>query len=327
VVVVVVCCLFAAGSGATRIMTSARQFVCTETFKAGLTSFFTQRDTKTAFAEDQSELCEMCAKVMRLAYLYSNDVQTSDKWSAALQNNACKYVSSARRTDCQSVTNGIISSQRSFFESKKAKFTPADLKGTTEQLGMVVDARSYHACKKIGCCPVVPKPKGKAVLEPCSRPGDANEVAKDRDALQKDRFFMDAMRDQLFNQRRDNNEFKAKLDFKEVDLKGREAKLKKAQDVLKKDQAKMTEAMAALKRREDRVKRREDDERALKEYNKKTEKWLKVREEHVQDREDVCYKREDQLGIPHPPKSRPPPPPPPPVKPATARDTTVPATP
>jgi len=302
-----------------RVTERAKQFVCTETFKAGLTSFFITRDTKAAFAEDQSELCEMCAKVMRLAYLYTNDVQTSDKWTSALENNACRYVSAPRRSDCTSLTKGIIASQRSFFESKRSKFTPADLKGSTEQLGLLVDSRSFRQCKAIGCCPVVPKSNGKPVLEPCSKPGDAKDVERDRAALQTDRFAMDSLRDQLFGQRRANNEFKAKLDLKEIDLKGRELKLKKERDALTKDQQKMREAMDALKRREDRVKRREDDEHAMEKYNKKKEKWLKEREELVKDREDVCYKREDQLGIPHPPKTRPPPPPPAPEKPPTSR--------
>jgi len=309
------------GVTAMRVTERAKQFVCTETFKAGLTSFFIQRDTKAAFAEDQSELCEMCAKVMRLAYLYTNDVQTSEKWASALETNACQYVSPPRRGDCQGLAKGIIASQRSFFSSKQSKFAPADLKGSTEQLGLVVDARSYKQCKAIGCCPVVPKPKGKPLLEPCSKPGDAKDVDRDRAALQTDRFALDSVRDQLFAQRRANNEFKAKLDLKEEDLKGRELKLKKNQDILKRDQQKMREAMDALQRRENRVKRREDDERALEMYNKKKEKWLKEREENVKDREDICYKREDQLGIPHPPKTRPPPPPSPPEKPATSRPT------
>ncbi len=93
VVVVVVWCRVEA----VRMATTAKQFVCTETFKAGLTSFFIQKDSKQAFAEDQSELCEMCAKVMRLAYLYSNDMTTSDRWATALQANACSFVGSARK--------------------------------------------------------------------------------------------------------------------------------------------------------------------------------------------------------------------------------------
>jgi len=304
---------------ALRVSERVKGFVCTETFKAGLTSFFTQRDTKAAFAEDQSELCEMCAKVMRLAYLYSNDVQTQDKWETALTDNACRYVSAARRTDCNGLTKGIIASQRSFFASTKGKFSKAELKGTTDQLGLLVDDKSYFQCKAIGCCPVVPKRKGPAVLEPCSKPGDSKEVDKDRDALAKDRFYMDAVRDELFAQRRANNKFKAKLDLKETDLVGRETKLKKDREVLQQDQSKLREATEALKKREDKVGRRERDERELRAYNKKREKWLKEREDNIHDREDLCYKREEQLGLPHPPKTSPPPPPAPPPKPATER--------
>jgi len=302
-----------------RVTGQVKGFVCTETFKAGLTSFFTQRDTAAAFAEDQSELCEMCAKVMRLAYLYSNDVQTQDKWEAALTDNACKYVSALRRTDCNGLTKGIISSQRSYFSSKQAKFKPRELKGTSDMLAMLVDSKSYHQCKAIGCCPVVPKRKGPAVLEPCSKAGDAKDVERDRSALQKDRFFMDSVRDELFTQRRTNNEFRAKLDMKEIDLKSREDKLKHDKKILAEDQTKLRDATGALQRREDRVSRRESDEKALKAYNKKREKWLKEREENVKDREDICWKREEQLGIPHPPTTSPPPPPPPPPKPPTSR--------
>jgi hypothetical protein len=111
-----------------------------------------------------------------------------------------------------------------------------ELKGTTDQLGLLVDDKSYFQCKAIGCCPVIPKRKGPAVLEPCSKPGDAKEVDKDREALAKDRFYLDAVRDELFKQRRANNQFKAKLDLKEVDLEGREKKLKKDKEVFDQNQ-------------------------------------------------------------------------------------------
>jgi len=296
-----------------RMTTTAKQFVCTETFKAGLTSFFIQKDTKAAFAEDQSELCEMCAKVMRLAYLYSNDAQTSLTWANTLQSQACSFVGSARKADCNALTSGVILSQRKFFDSKKSKFTRGELRGSTEQLGLLVDNRSYSACKQVGCCASVPAKTGPKTLSPCSKPGDKAEVAADRDALTKDRFYMDKLREELFVQRRTNNEFKAKLDLHEIDLKSRETKLAKERDVLKQDQTKMREATNALKVREQRVERKEKDEKEFERYNKKQEKWLKERSALVKDREDICYKREEQLGIPHPPTSQPPPPPAPPA--------------
>jgi len=302
---------------ALRMRTTAQQFVCTETFKAGLTSFFIQKDSKTAFAEDQSELCEMCAKVMRLAYLYSNDMTTSNRWATALQSNACTFVGSARKADCDSLTGGVIVSQRKFFDGKKSKFTRGELRGSTEQLGLLVDQRSYHACKQIGCCPVVPAKTGPKVLQPCSKPGDKAEVAADRAGLVKDRFLMDQLREQLFIQRRTNNEFKAKLDLHEIDLKSRETKLAKEQSILKSDQSKMRDAVNALKIREQRVIRKEKDEKEFERYNKKQEKWLKDRSDLVKDREDICYKREEQLGIPHPPTRTPPPSPPAPANPPT----------
>jgi len=316
-VAVVVGLLALHGVDGLRVTATAKQFVCTETFKAGLTSFFTQRDTKAAFAEDQSSLCEMCAKVMRLAYLYSNDAQTQATWHTALENNACAYVGSARKADCKALTRGVIESRRKYFDGKQSKFTRKELSGTTEQLAMLVDSRSYFGCKQVGCCSIIPAVAANhpKVLQPASKPGDQGEVAADRAQLMKDRFLMDKTREELFNQRRDNNQFKAKLDLHEIDLKGRETKLKKELEVLKQDQQKMREAREALKRREERVTRREKDEKEFEAYNKKQEKWLKERLDMVKDREDVCYKREEQLGIPHPPKSRPPPIPPAPAAP------------
>jgi len=297
------------GVHAMRVTATAKQYVCTETFKAGLTSFFTEKDTKAAFAEDTTELCEMCAKVMRLAYLYSNDAQTQAKWPAALKANACSYVSDARKKDCSALTTGIVTAKQAFFDGKKSKFTRKELRGTTEQLGMLVDSRSYHACKAIGCCPIVPKRNGTPVRTPCNKPNrdDAGSVSADRDQLQKDRFYLDKLREQLFVQRRDNNEFKAKLDLHEIDLKSRETKHKKDRKVLSEDQQKLRDAQNALKRREERVERREKQEKEMEAFNKKKEKWLKERSDAVKDREDVCYKREEQLGIPHPPKRIPPP--------------------
>jgi len=292
---------------ALRVTAATKQFICTETFKAGLTSFFTSKDTKAAFAEDTTELCEMCAKVMRLAYLYSNDVQTAGKWEVALKSNACLYVSDERKKDCSALTSGIVTAKQSFFDGKKSKFTRKELRGTTEQLGMLVDSRSYDACKQVGCCPVIPQRNGKPVRSPCSKPGDSASVSADRDQLQKDRFYLDKLREQLFVQRRDNNEFKAKLDLHEIDLKSRETKLKEERKVLGENQSKLKDAQNALKRREERVERREKTEKDMEAYNKKKEKWLKDKADMVKDREDVCYKREEQLGIPHPPKRIPPP--------------------
>jgi len=313
------------GSGvdALRLQSGSKQFVCTETFRASLTSFFVQKDTKVAFAEDTNELCELCAKVTRLAYLYSNDVQTQSKWPAALKDNACTFVSTARKADCSSLTDAVVSAKRSFFDSKKSKFTRTELRGSTEQLALLVDNRSYLACKHIGCCPInssAPNAKSKSAkaaktLTPCSVPGDKAGVAADRASLSKDKFYLDSLREQLFVQRRQNNEFKAKLDLREVDLKTREDRLKKGQNVLKTDKQKLREASNSLKVREARVKRRESDEKEFERYNKKQEKWLKERSDLVKDREDICYKREEQLGLPHPPKTRPPPSPPAPVPP------------
>jgi len=319
---------FGRGSGvdAVRMSSAARagakQFVCTETFKASLTSFFVQKDTKPAFAEDTTELCELCAKVMRLAYLYSNDVQTQSKWPAALKDNACSFVSTARKDDCSSLTNAVISAKQKFFDSKKSKFTRTELRGSTEQLALLVDDRSYLACKHIGCCPLkgsapskAPKNGKSKTLTPCSTPGDRAGVAADRASLTKDKFYLDSLREQLFVQRRTNNDFKAKLDLHEIDLKGREDKLKKEKNVLKLDKQKLRDATASLKIRETRVTRRENDEKEFEAYNKKQEKWLKERADIVKDREDICYKREEQLGLPHPPKARPPPSPPAPTPP------------
>jgi len=301
---------------ASGLRTMKGQFVCTETFKAGLTSFFTTADTKAQFAEDQNELCDLCAKVTRLAFLYTNDVQTQAKWSQSLEASACSYVGSKRRPDCQKLTGEIVQSQRQFFEGKKSKFTAKELKGTTEQLGMLVDSRSYDICRGLGCCAVVPKRKGKKTLKPCSRPGDVADVTKDREALQRDRFYLDKIKEELFDQRRLNNAFKAKLDLKEIDLKALADKIKKDQELLKKEQEKMREAKDALRRREDRVKRRENDEKDRENRNRKVEKWLKRREELVGDRESISWKREDQLGLPHPPNERPAgPPPAPPASP------------
>jgi len=300
---------------ASGLRTRAKQFVCTETFKAGLTSFFTTADTKAQFAEDQNELCDLCARITRLAYLYTNDVQTQAKWAQSLEASACSYVGSKRRPDCQKLTSEVVQSQRSFFESKKSKFTKKELKGTTEELGMLVDSRSYDICREIGCCAVVKKRKGKKVLKPCSKPGDVADVTKDRENLQRDRFYLDKIKEELFDQRRLQNAFKAKLDLKEIDLQSWATKLKKDSELLKKEQEALREAKDALRRRSDRVQRRERDEKDREQHNKKVEKWLKKREELVGDRESICWKREDQLGLPHPPTERPggPPPAPPTV--------------
>jgi nucleotide-binding universal stress UspA family protein len=253
-----------------------------------LTSFFVRQDSKLSFAQDESELCELCAKVVRLAYLYSNDAMTQSTWSDSTTGAACQFVENHRQGDCSKLASAVVAAQQDYFSGSDAKFSSKEQSGTTEQLGLLVDQRSYGLCKTMGCCPINPK-ADKKVLTPTDTPGDSKDLEVDRKALQDDKFLLDSTQEAVFQQRRENNDIKAKLDLRTQDLNDKDTKLKADQAKLAKDNLDLAEAQAAEKAAEAAEQKREADDA-------KFEADLKAKEVELTTRENIVKTREIQLA-------------------------------
>jgi len=282
---------------------SAAQVVCTEQFRASLTSFFVEKDTTMRFAQDQSDLCELCAKIIRLGYLYANDLENLHQWSDALQNNACSYVAGARKADCLKLTKGIAHSQRVYFTSSKAKFTSQENRATERQLQLLVDSKAYAHCKQLNCCRVIPKFTNRAVLSPSSSRGDATDLEKDRALLQKDRFALDHMRDSVVSQRRTNNEREAQLELHSHDLSQKEAKLTADRNTLAVNQEALRKNVETEVLREEAERRREDNEARREASNAEKERALAQKQKDLSAREKYVAARESAVGVSPPPQS------------------------
>jgi len=253
----------------------------------------------------------MCSKVVRLAFLYANDAETQKKWSAALESRACQYVGAQRSADCLALTKAVVGAQRKFFDGKDSKLSEKELKGTTEQIGLLIDSKAYGICRHIGCCSIYAekdmKNKNKHLpVKPLTTPkdqkDDPKDIARDRESLVRDRFTLDQTRETLFKQRRDNNNLKAKLDLHQIDLAGREKKLAVEKKKLLEAQNKLKNDLADLERKKTQMKNRKEGLDQRDKNIDKKEKNLNTREDYVKDREQVAWTREEQLGIPHPPK-------------------------
>jgi len=213
-------------------------YVCNQIFKAGLTSFFIRQDSKVSYAEDEAELCHLCTKVTRLAFLYVNERSTRDSWAAVLRDNACVFADKARQNDCKSLTAGIIKSEGDFFKSNTSHFSRDELKLSTKDLSLVLDTKSLGRCKSIGCCPKTDK-KGKFVKPECKLPVGTlrkhmQQIKADRDTIDREKRVNDEKKEHLDSKRRSINKHEADLEIREANLKDKIVEVKKHEDELRK---------------------------------------------------------------------------------------------
>jgi len=212
-------------------------YVCNQIFKAGLTSFFIRQDSKVSYAEDEAELCHLCTKVVRLAYLYTNEQSTRGRWSAVLRDNACVFTDRARQKDCSSLTEGVIRSETDYFSSNTSHFSRDELKLTTKDLSLILDRKSLGRCKAIKCCPKTDK-KGKFVKPACKLPVGTmrkhlQQLKEERDILNREQRVNDEKRDRLDSKRRKINKHEADLEIREANIKDKIVEVKKHEDDLR----------------------------------------------------------------------------------------------
>jgi len=192
--------------------------------------------------------------------------------------------------------------RRPFFTSKKARFTKRESSATERQLQLLVDSKAYAHCKQLNCCPIIPKFTNAPVLTPRDQRGNAADVEKDRDLLQKDRFALDHMRDSIVAQRRANNERTGQLELSEHDLSQKEKKLLADRGQLAVNQEALRRNVERENQREEAEKRREDNEQRREDANAQKEKDLAQKEKDLKDRETYVAKRESAVGVAPPPQ-------------------------
>jgi len=212
--------------------TASSPYVCTEGFKADLSSFFINQNSKAVVAQDESELCELCGKIIRLAHIYSNDITSQHGWDDALNNNACGYAESKRIGDCNRMVSEVIRTQRDYFHSSESKLTEDEWSKSTEELGVILDAKSFAICKQISCCPRASKRS-----PPIAPVKYVDDNDKDRQSIEDDLTMLKKAKELVLSVRYENQKLKEQVWAKEADLVTREKKLQAGKDKLAADQA------------------------------------------------------------------------------------------
>jgi len=212
--------------------TTSSPYVCTEGFRADLSSFFINQNSKAVAAQDESELCELCGRIIRLAYIYSNDITSQHGWDDALTNNACGYAEDKRIGDCNRMVTEIIRTQREYFGSSESKLSETEWSQSTEELGVILDSKAYSICKQISCCTRISK--RSAPITPVKY---ADDNDKDRQSIEDDLTLLKKSKETVLSVRYETQKLKEQVWAKEADLASREKKLKVAKDKLADDQA------------------------------------------------------------------------------------------
>jgi len=117
--------------------------------KASLSSFFTNLDDNLAVVNDRVELCEMCIRVTKYAYLLTNHPTSSaTDFESSVAGHACAFYHDQREDDCVTMSHAII--HQSDFAN--AQFTEPELNLSVEDLRTLVVSRSDQRCSELSCC-------------------------------------------------------------------------------------------------------------------------------------------------------------------------------
>jgi len=130
---------------------------CTTMLKASLTSFFTNLDDKLAIVNDRVELCEMCIRVTKYAYLLSNHPSSSSAdatdssdstFQSSVASHACSSYHEHREDDCLTLSHAIVHQS----DYADAQFSPAELNLSVEDLRTLIVSKADQRCAELSCC-------------------------------------------------------------------------------------------------------------------------------------------------------------------------------
>jgi len=136
---------------------------CTTMLKASLTSFFTNLNDKLAIVTDRVELCEMCIRVTKYAYLLSNhpsssspssdasadaDSSADSTFQSSVASHACSSYHEHREDDCLTLSHAIVHQS----DYADAQFSPAELNLSVEDLRTLIVSKADQRCAELSCC-------------------------------------------------------------------------------------------------------------------------------------------------------------------------------
>jgi len=246
--------------------------------------------------QDDIELCELCGRIVRLAYVYSNDITGQHGWSDALNNNACGYVEEKRSEDCSRMVFEISRSQRSYFDGPASKFSESDWSKETDEFGLLLDLKAFSICKQIACC------SSNSRRSPAITPVKyVDDNARDRQAIEDDLAMLKKIKEQVLQVRYDTQKLKDQVTAKEADLVTREKKLLDGQNQLASDQNTLKTNQKDLTSRQGKQTQVEADFESQAKIREATDDAREQRiakvESDLNSREGLVAKRELAVGI------------------------------
>jgi hypothetical protein len=173
-------------------------------------------------SQDDIELCELCGRLVRLAFVYSNDITSQHGWADALNNNACSFVEEKRSEDCNRMLLELTRTQRDYFDNSDSKFSESEWSKDTNDFGLLLDTKAFSICKQISCCPSNSR---RSPAIPVVKYVDDN--ARDRQSIEDDLTMLKKVKEQVLQVRYDTQKLKDQIWAKDADLVTREKKTKR----------------------------------------------------------------------------------------------------
>jgi len=215
--------------------------------KASLTSFFTNLDDQLAVSNDRVELCEMCIRVSKYAYLLTNHPSTSaHDFETAVASHACSAYHERREDDCITLSHATVRAS----DYANAQFTPAELNLSVEDLRTLVVSKSDQRCSEMSCCGSKiyrrqHHPRTNGQLQPEDIDAEAGALAKQEM--------------ELVNQRSEILKQKLALDDHLSKLRQDASMLEKTKKLMRERHHRFVELEHRLKHREERLQEKEQD--------------------------------------------------------------------
>jgi len=98
---------------------------------------------------DRVELCEMCIRATKYAYLLTNHPTSSgDSFESTVASHACSAYHEHREDDCITLSHAIIH----YSDYADAQFTPAELNLSVEELRTLIVSKADQRCAELSCC-------------------------------------------------------------------------------------------------------------------------------------------------------------------------------
>jgi len=216
--------------------------------KASLSSFFTNLDDKLAVVNDRVELCEMCIRVTKYAYLLTNHPSTNkaSEFESAVGSHACSSYHEHREDDCVTLSHSIINQP----DFANAQFTPSELNLSVEDLRTLVVSKADQRCAELSCC-------GSKIFRRQNHPTTNGQLQQEDIDAEANALSKQEM--ELVNQRSLILKQKLALDDHIANLRRDAGLLERTKNSVRTKRQKLTDLERRLKHREERLSEKEQD--------------------------------------------------------------------